>query len=310
MKIKFLPIIALSIGLASCGDATEESNIEENNEDVVSNEVTDSKSNNMLENTTADLDVVSFVHGVSFASQIKQQQLTFINPDDLIKSFADYRANGLGDFNPKISVTELREIAGRTENFKTVAGVDLVKVQNIFSKLFFSDIKTSPLANHMNSSKFEEGMLDFWTNETMPSEDSIKVYSEFVSNIQSKEGRVFLAENGEKEGIITTASGLQYEIITEGSGAKPTDTSTVLAHYEGSLLNGNVFDSSYKRGEPSEFPLNKVIPGWTEGLQLMSPGAKFKFYIPFELGYGERGAGQDIPPFAALIFVVELVEVK
>lgn len=106
MKIKFLPIIALSIGLASCGDATEESNIEENNEDVVSNKVTDSKSNNMLENTTADLDVVSFVHGVSFASQIKQQQLTFINPDDLIKSFADYRANGLGDFNPKISVTE------------------------------------------------------------------------------------------------------------------------------------------------------------------------------------------------------------
>lgn len=310
MKIKFLPIIALSIGLASCGDATEKSNIEENNKDVVSNETTDFKSNKISENTTADLDVVSFVHGVSFASQLKQQQLTFLNPDDLIKSFADYRVNGLGDFNPKISVTELREIAGKTENFKTVAGTDLVKVQDIFSKLFFSDIKTSPLANYMNSSKFEEGMLNFWTNETMPSEDSIKVYSEFVSNIQSKEGRDFLAENGEKEGIITTASGLQYEIINEGSGTKPTDTNTVLAHYEGSLLNGNIFDSSYKRGEPSEFPLNKVIPGWTEGLQLMSPGAKFKFYIPFELGYGERGAGQDIPPFAALIFIVELVEVK
>lgn len=123
------------------------------------------------------------------------------------------------------------------------------------------------------------------------------------------EGEAFLAENAKKEGIVTLPSGLQYEVITSGTGRKPKATDKVKCHYEGTLIDGTVFDSSYRRGEPAVFPLNGVIKGWTEGLQLMSEGAKFRFYIPFALAYGANGAGASIPPYAALIFDVELLEV-
>lgn len=125
------------------------------------------------------------------------------------------------------------------------------------------------------------------------------------------EGEKFLAENALKDGVTVTESGLQYEVITAGKGSKhPTAESTVKVHYEGKLINGTVFDSSYQRGEPIEFPLNGVIKGWTEGVQLMTVGSKYRFYIPYNLGYGERGAGQNIPPYATLIFDVELLEIK
>lgn len=123
------------------------------------------------------------------------------------------------------------------------------------------------------------------------------------------EGKAFLEENAKKEGIVTTKSGLQYEILTEGTGKQPKATDTVRCHYEGSLISGSVFDSSYKRGEPAEFGLNQVIPGWTEGVQLMKEGAKYRFYIPYLLGYGENGAGSSIPPYSTLIFDVELIKV-
>ena len=124
-----------------------------------------------------------------------------------------------------------------------------------------------------------------------------------------KAGEDFLAENAKKENIITLPSGLQYTVIKEGNGAKPLATDRVKCHYEGTLPNGTIFDSSYKRGEPAVFPLNGVIAGWTEGVQLMNEGAKYRFFIPYHLAYGERGAGQAIPPYAALVFDVELIEV-
>ena len=123
------------------------------------------------------------------------------------------------------------------------------------------------------------------------------------------EGEKFLAENAKKPGVTVTASGLQYEIITEGTGKKPKATDTVRCHYEGRLLDGSIFDSSYKRNEPADFGLQQVITGWTEGVQLMSEGSKFRFYIPYMLAYGEGGAGAMIPPFSALIFDVELIKV-
>ena len=122
------------------------------------------------------------------------------------------------------------------------------------------------------------------------------------------EGEKFLAENAQREGVVVTESGLQYEVIAEGKGPKPTAEQTVKVHYTGTLINGTVFDSSVERGEPIEFQLNHVIKGWTEGVQLMSKGAKYKFYIPYNLGYGERGAGEDIPPYSTLIFEVELLD--
>ena len=123
-------------------------------------------------------------------------------------------------------------------------------------------------------------------------------------------GEAFLAENGKKEGVVTLPSGLQYQVLKEGNGKKPSATDQVVCHYEGTLIDGTVFDSSYQRNQPATFGLNQVIAGWTEGVQLMQEGAKYRFFIPYDLAYGERGAGAQIPPFAALVFDVELIEVK
>ncbi len=123
-------------------------------------------------------------------------------------------------------------------------------------------------------------------------------------------GEAFLAENAKKENIITTASGLQYMIIEHGEGVSPSASDNVTVHYKGTTIDGTVFDSSYDRGAPATFPLNRVIAGWTEGLQLMKEGAKYRFFIPSELAYGERGAGRDIGPNSALIFDVELIKVR
>ena len=127
--------------------------------------------------------------------------------------------------------------------------------------------------------------------------------------VQKAEGEKYLAENAKKEGVVTLPSGLQYQVLREGNGRKPKATDQVRCHYEGMLIDGTLFDSSIQRGEPATFPLNGVIAGWTEGLQLMQEGAKYRLFIPYHLGYGERGAGGSIPPFAALVFDVELLEV-
>jgi FKBP-type peptidyl-prolyl cis-trans isomerase len=129
-------------------------------------------------------------------------------------------------------------------------------------------------------------------------------------NLKIEEGANYLAENGKREGVVTTASGLQYEVISLGKGAKPTAANTVKVHYRGTLLNGTVFDSSIDRGEPISFPLNGVIAGWTEGLQLMPVGSKFRFVIPYNLAYGERGASELIGPYETLIFEVELLAIE
>lgn len=129
-------------------------------------------------------------------------------------------------------------------------------------------------------------------------------------NDNKAEGEAFLAENAAKPGITTLPSGLQYEVLTEGAGQKPSLGSSVTTHYHGTLINGTVFDSSYQRGQPATFPVNGVIAGWTEALQLMGEGSKYRLYIPSDLAYGKRGAGRDIPGDTALIFDVELLKVN
>ena len=154
-------------------------------------------------------------------------------------------------------------------------------------------------------------------------QEAQQILNDFFAELQAKEqaaqaeagkaakeaGEKFLAENAKKEGVVVTASGLQYQVLKEGSGKQPKASDTVRCHYEGTLIDGTVFDSSYKRGEPADFGLNMVIKGWTEGVALMMEGAKYRFFIPYNLAYGERGAGAMIPPYAALIFDVELIEV-
>ncbi|MBR3520347.1 MAG: FKBP-type peptidyl-prolyl cis-trans isomerase [Paludibacteraceae bacterium] len=132
---------------------------------------------------------------------------------------------------------------------------------------------------------------------------------EAVDKKNKEIGEGFLAENGKQEGVITTASGLQYIVIQEGNGSKPKETDTVRCHYEGRLIDGTVFDSSYRRNQPAEFPVSQVIAGWVEALQLMSVGSKWRLFIPSDLAYGEHGAGDVIRPHSALIFDVELLQI-
>lgn len=166
-----------------------------------------------------------------------------------------------------------------------------------------------------------QGVIDALNGADMPysNEQMQAAFEAINSQMQAKEaeksktlaaeGQAFLAENAKKAGITVTASGLQYEVITQGSGAIPTATSKVKTHYHGTLIDGTVFDSSVNRGQPIDFPVNGVIAGWTEALQLMPVGSKYRLYIPHNLAYGERGAGASIKPYSALIFDVELIDI-
>lgn len=173
-------------------------------------------------------------------------------------------------------------------------------------------------ANSLNIDDFAQAIKDVITGAQLQLSDveAQTLVQNFFQEKQKQqsagaieEGEKFLAENAAKEGVVTLSSGLQYQVIKEGNGKRPKATDQVKCHYEGTLINGQMFDSSIKRGEPATFPLNQVIAGWTEGLQLMQEGSKYRFFIPYNLGYGERGAGNTIPPYSTLIFDVELIEV-
>lgn len=173
-------------------------------------------------------------------------------------------------------------------------------------------------ATDLNISDFAQAITDVFNGDAKLTDadaqaavqDFFNRKAEEQAKAAKAEGENFLAENAKKEGVKTLPSGLQYKVLREGDGRKPSATDQVECHYEGTLINGQVFDSSYRRGETATFGLNQVIKGWTEGLQLMQEGAKYRFFIPYNLAYGEHGAGQSIPPYAALIFDVELIKVK
>ena len=186
-----------------------------------------------------------------------------------------------------------------------------------------SNLKQTGVAIDLKA--FLRGMQDSLAGKKglLTEEEIQKVMTEFDKLVQAnaatqkkamteknlKEGAAFLAANAKKEGVKTTESGLQYKITKRGTGATPKATSRVSVHYEGKLISGKVFDSSFKRNKPSDFPVNRVIPGWTEALQLMKEGGEWELYIPSTLGYGTRGAGADIGPNATLIFKVQLIKV-
>ena len=172
--------------------------------------------------------------------------------------------------------------------------------------------------DNLNGADFAQAVADVLAGNAtaMTNAEAQQIVATYMQEKEAEKGKVareagekFLAENAKKEGVVVLPSGLQYVVLTEGSGRKPSATDNVKCHYEGRLTDGTVFDSSYRRGEPAVFPLNGVIAGWTEGVQLMGEGAKFRFFIPYNLAYGERGAGGSIPPYAALVFDVELIEV-
>jgi len=167
---------------------------------------------------------------------------------------------------------------------------------------------------------FEAAIKDVLDDNKKPSisgTDAQKTIQEYFTKQQAKasesvveEGRKFLAENSKKENVVTLESGLQYEVIKNGEGAKPTLNDQVTTHYHGTLIDGTVFDSSVERGQPASFPVSGVIKGWTEALQLMNVGSKWRLFVPYDLAYGERGAGPKIGPFTTLIFEVELISIN
>lgn len=199
---------------------------------------------------------------------------------------------------------------------KPASGLD--SASYAFGMSMAASLKSSGLTT-LNYDLLLKGLKDAFSGEKtlLTQEDAQKAIASIFQHVgQSKysanieEGKKFLENNKKNTAVHTTASGLQYLILTQGSGAKPAATDTVLVQYKGTLLNGKQFDSSYDRNEPLSLSLDRVIPGWTEGMQLMSAGSKYRFFIPYQLAYGERGAGQDIPPYSTLIFEVELLKVN
>lgn len=195
--------------------------------------------------------------------------------------------------------------------------MDMDRVSYALGMSVANNIKASGVKN-LKVADFAAAMEDIFAGKRcrMEAHEAQELLNGFFRELQQsqiremkEEGEKFLAENGRKEGVVTLPSGLQYKVLKEGKGTKPTAERKVKCHYEGKLVNGTVFDSSYARNAPAVFPVNGVIQGWVEALQLMNEGSQWELYIPYNLAYGERGAGESIPPYAALVFKVELLEV-
>jgi FKBP-type peptidyl-prolyl cis-trans isomerase FkpA len=205
------------------------------------------------------------------------------------------------------------ELKTDTEKFSYAIGMDIGKsLKRLDTEIDLVALRqgAQDVLDDKETLLTQEQVVEVMTSfsQKIQKEQEEKQKTAAASNIE--EGKKFLEENAKKEGVKTTKSGLQYQVITEGKGEKPKSSDRVSVHYKGTLLDGSTFDSSYERGQPATFPLNAVIPGWTEGLQLMPVGSKYKLFIPSELGYGERGAGPKIGPNATLVFEVELLAVE
>ena len=179
---------------------------------------------------------------------------------------------------------------------------------NVDAKTFFKGFESAfnKEESEMSEAEMNEVMMAF--QQEMMAKQQAKVDEAAKENVEK--GKAYLADNAKKDGVVTLDSGLQYKVITEGNGKKPAATDTVVTHYEGTLIDGTVFDSSIKRGEPISFPVNGVIKGWQEALQLMTEGSKWELFIPSELAYGPAGSPPVIGPHSTLVFTVELLEVK
>ena len=231
-------------------------------------------------------------------------------------------ATGLAMAQSKKEVLEEnKKLKMEIEEMKTIK-VDFNDEHKKFSyavvKMVIGNLKEQG-TDSLDETASQAALKDYFADTSQLNDNEIQnVIQSYMQKVMEKktesakgEEIAFLAENGKKDGIITLASGMQYEVLKAGEGTvSPSPESTVSVHYTGSLINGSVFDSSVERGEPATFPVNGVIKGWTEALQLMKAGDKWKLYIPSELGYGARGAGANIPPHSLLIFDVELLEIK
>lgn len=314
MKLQWILGGALALSIVSCG--------EEKNETVetVQDSIIELKS---------EIDTVSYALGINISEGFTKQGIVGVSTDQMTKGFNDFLsgANSINgedcvnyiqsfmkehQLNSMDTLNEISFTESRLDSLSYALGVNIsesFKMQGV---------------DGLNGNVLAKGFADFSSNKAViDGEKSLVVLQEFMKKQQAlaaeknkanfaeviAEGEKFLNENAQRPEVKTLPSGLQYQIIKEGSGEKPTMMNSVLAHYHGTLIDGTVFDSSIERGKPAEFPVGGVISGWTEALQLMPVGSKWKLYLPYNLAYGERGSGPKIGPYSALIFDVELIEI-
>jgi FKBP-type peptidyl-prolyl cis-trans isomerase FklB len=230
----------------------------------------------------------------------------------------------LGLFVVGTASAQKRKRGGKKKKTEEVQKMEL-NMENTMTKVSYSlgmniiaNLKQQGL-DTLDEAAFSAGMKAALAGDStlVTEEESNQILQAYFGELQenkakmaAKEGEIFLAENAKKEGVTITPSGLQFEVMTAAEGAKPLATDQVTVHYTGTTIDGKIFDSSVQRGQPATFGLNQVIAGWTEGVQLMSVGEKYRFFIPYNLAYGEKGAGADIAPYSALIFEVELIKIN
>ena len=318
MKLQWIVGGAIALSVVSCGgdNAKKEAGHTDNAEH---NEVS-----NTASSLSSDLDSLSYALGVNISDAFSKQKIDGIKTEKMSKGFSDYLSGNLEISAPE-SATMIYKFMNEPRTKDSLGHVHFsdsyldslsyvmgVNISESFKKQGVEGLKGEFLA---------QGFSDFAKDKSLlnPAE-ALNFLQVFQMKQQQKtaqktagpaieEGKKFLAENGKRPEVTTLPSGLQYEIIKEGTGEKPTIENTVSTHYHGTLLDGTVFDSSVERGKPSQFGVGQVIAGWTEALQLMPVGSKWKLYLPYNLAYGERGAGGKIKPYATLIFDIELLEI-
>ena len=338
MNLKHLTFLVLSSILIACGgnenseendlDITESSEIPEQFNAEADLNLKNQVTPIVLDTVSATgilVDDLSYMHGIAFAQRLMRERITFIDATELGAVFLEFEKGTKTAVKPEDASKKLRALSKETQNFQKITPVQKTEATDAFASLVYVAELNYKGLKEIKTEKFVEGLNGYVKDKVMPSTELINLYTNAIKDYEDqvaierqekelREGKAkapeqyaFLTKKEKEKGITKTSSGLLYEVITKGSGAKPNPTNKVKVHYEGSTIDGKIFDSSYARGEPIEFGLRQVIKGWTEGLQLMSPGSKYKFYIPQDLGYGSRGSGEKIPPYSTLIFTVELI---